>query len=228
MNQSHKILIVEDELLIAENLRFMIGEMYPMSQTEIASGAAEALEKIKNFSPEIAFLDIRLGGGEDGISLAERLSNCSVPFLFLTAHGDTKTVSRAIATQPLGYMIKPVSRPELYANLELAFSRIANVRYYKFRDGTHDVRIPETEIIYLKSDQHYTELYSEKKRYVIRKSLKTVVSELGLPLIQTHRAYFVNPLFIREANATIHLLSGEEIPLSRNFKPGVLDLLFNA
>jgi len=226
MNKNHRILIIEDELVIAENTKMQLNQLYPDCKAEVAGSLTEAEESLKNFNPTLALLDIRLGEKDNGIAFSETLVKNGVPFIFLTAHGDHQTISNAIKTNPMGYMIKPISRQDLHANLELAFSKLENQNYYTFRDGTHDVRLPEKEIIYLQVDGNYTEIHTTEKRYVVRKSMKKVLDDIQLNLYQIHRNYYVNPYFIKEANSSVYLSNGAVLPLSRNYKKELIDTLF--
>lgn len=223
---SKRILIVEDELVIAENTKLLILQLYPTSKIEVAGSSDEAITLLESFLPTITLVDIRLGDGTDGIEFSKTLAEKNLPFIFITAHGDVKTISAAVENKPLAYLIKPVSKQELYANLELAFSKNIAEKYFVFRDGTHDIRIPQHEIIYLKADGHYTEIHTMQKRYVLRRSMKSILNDLNVELIQSHRSYFVNPEYIRETNALVYLSNGIELPLSRNFKPTMLEKLF--
>lgn len=226
MNNKQRILIIEDELVIAENTKMIINQLYPDCKVSIAGGSSEATELLDVFKPTLALLDIRLGEKDNGITFSEKLVKNSVPFIFLTAHGDSQTVSKAVKTNPLGYMIKPVSRQDLMANLELAFSKIVDQKYYVFRDGTHDVKLIESEIVFLQVDGNYTEIHTIEKRYVVRKSMTKVLSDLHLTLYQIHRNYYVNPNFIKEANASVYLSTGHVLPLSRNYKKDLLQKVF--
>lgn len=226
MNKDQRILIIEDELVIAENTKLYIKQLYPECITKVAGSSGEAIEILKYFKPTLALLDIRLGENDNGIIFSETLVKDEIPFIFLTAHGDHQTISTAVKTNPLGYMIKPVSRQDLHANLELAFSKIAVQNHYIFRDGTHDVKILEKEIVFLQVDGNYTEIHTTNKRYVVRKSMTKVLNDLHITLYQIHRNYFVNPNFIKEANASVYLSTGTVLPLSRNYKKELLQKVF--
>lgn len=221
------ILIIEDELVIAENTKLLIQQFYPDSKVHIAGCAKEMHATLELIHPDVALLDIRLGDSENGIVLSETLNKQRIPFIFLTAHGDQQTISTAVKTNPLGYMVKPVSKQDLLANLELAFAKLGNQSYYIFRDGTHDVRIVEKDIVYLQVDGNYTEIHTLDKRYVVRKSLTKVVDELQVGLIQIHRKCFVNPNYVKEANASVYLANGDVLPLSRNFKKALVNKVFH-
>lgn len=226
MNLLKKILIVEDEFVIAENTKLLLEDLYANIEVQIVEDAEEAEEVLESFKPDITLLDIRLGTGMDGIAYSEILNKKNIPFLFITAHGDAKTISGAVKSEPLGYLVKPVTQQDLFANLELAFSKIKAHHHFVFKDGTHDVRIPEKNIVYLKADGNYTEIHTTSKRYVVRNSMRKVLEKIHLPFIQTHRSYFVNPDYIRETNDTTYLTTGEELPLTRKFKKDVLASLF--
>lgn len=227
MNNTQRILIIEDELVIAENTKMIINQLYPNCEVGIAGSSIEAIDLLDVFKPTLALLDIRLGENDNGIIFSETLVKRNVPFIFLTAHGDSQTISEAVKTNPLGYMIKPVSRQDLMANLELAFTKIVDQKYYVFRDGTHDVKLIESEIVFLQVDGNYTEIHTTQKRYVVRKSMTKVLSDLHLTLYQIHRNYFVNPNFIKEANASVYLCTGQVLPLSRNYKKELIQKVFS-
>lgn len=227
MNQFHKILIVEDELVIAENTKLMIQELYSDICVDVASSSSEALEMIQVNRPDLAFLDIRLGKHDNGIELSKSIVSLDIPFIFLTAHGDEKTISEALQSEPVGYLVKPISKQDLLVNLKLALKKISSIKYYIFRDGTHDVRLPESTITYLQVDGNYTEIHTTEKRYVERKSLTKIIEELGVELIRIHRNTYVNPTFVKEANASAYLTTGEVLPISRSYKKELQERLFS-
>lgn len=227
MERIKRILIVEDELVIAENTKFHLEELIDGVEVEIAGSSEEAKTILKEFTPVLVLLDIRLGKNDSGIDFAEELIKLKLPFIFLTAHGDEKTVSDAISKEPIGYMVKPVSKQDLLVNLKLALKKISTTKYYVFRDGTHDVRVQEDSIVYLQVDGNYTEIHTTDKRYVERKSLKKIIDELEVELIRIHRNTYVNPSFVKEANASAYLTTGEVLPISRNYKKELQEMLFS-
>lgn len=219
-----KVLIVEDEMIIAENMRIIISTFDNYEMPLVACNLDEANDAL-NTAIDLVLLDIRLGV-ESGIEFTDVLNKKQIPFVFVTSHGDLKTVQEAINKNPLGYIIKPINQQTLQSQLELAFSKITKKKYYIFKSGRHDVRIPEDEIVFLKSDNVYTELHTKNERYIIRNSTKNILDELNINLIQVHRSYFVNPNFIIETNAKLKLTTGHELPLSRTYKPNVLENIY--
>lgn len=227
MTTYKKILIVEDELVIAENTKSMILNLFEGVEVEIAGNSAEARELIWRGHPDLAFVDIRLGKRDSGIDLSRELEGLKIPFIFLTAHGDEATISKAVQSNPLGYLVKPVSRQDLLVNLKLALQKIATEHFYIFRDGSHDVRLPENTIVYLQVEGNYTEIHTTEKRYVERKSMTKILEELEVQLIRIHRKCYVNTVYIKEANASVYLTTGKVLPISRNYKKALQEQLFS-
>ncbi|MGA0848426.1 MAG: diguanylate cyclase domain-containing protein [Chthoniobacterales bacterium] len=123
-----RILIVEDEAITAMDLAAELrGLGYDVCGTaDTAEGAIEAVERE---APNLVLMDIRLGGGGDGIDAATRISDRhDAAVVFLTAHSDEETLSRALAVSPYGYIVKPFRARDLKVAVELALSKHAAER----------------------------------------------------------------------------------------------------
>lgn len=118
-----KILVVEDESIIATDLERTLGEM-GHEVVGIAATGAEALSKAASESPELVLMDIRLPGPMDGIETVKAIrQKRRIPVVFLTAFADAATVARAALTEPYGYLLKPFNDRELRSAIELAIYR---------------------------------------------------------------------------------------------------------
>ncbi len=112
------ILIVEDEWVVARDMQRCLEDAgYRIMGT--ASAPAEALQMIEADRPDLVLIDIVLGT-DDGIVLAEQLNEQDVPFIYVTAHTDPETLSRAKESGPLGYVVKPFDDRQLRSTIELA------------------------------------------------------------------------------------------------------------
>ncbi len=120
-----KILIVEDESLVAKDIQAMILNLgYAVSGLE-ASGE-KALQRIEENRPDLVLMDIVLKGPLDGIATAEKIqARYNIPIVYLTAYADETTVTRAKATEPFGYLLKPFEERELQTTIEMAFHKHA-------------------------------------------------------------------------------------------------------
>ncbi len=127
-----RILVVEDEFLVAHDISNMLIELGYDVQAIVPS-AEEALAAIRSHAPDLILLDIRLKGPIDGIQAANIIKEeWSIPFIYLTAHADDLTLSRAKTSDPLGYLLKPFEFRELKTVIELAFYKHEKERQSAF------------------------------------------------------------------------------------------------
>jgi len=120
-----KILIVEDEPLIAKNIgMYLNNNDYEVSA--IAFDPEEALFQLKKQPPDLAILDINLESEMDGIDIAEHINRHNfIPVIYLTSYSDKDTIDRAKKTNPAGFIVKPFNEKTLYATIEIALSNHA-------------------------------------------------------------------------------------------------------
>lgn len=118
--QTGKILIVEDEQIIAFNLAGRLKRL-GYQVPEYVSNGEDAVRKAVELQPDLILMDIMLDGEMDGIEAASRIHELTgIPHFFLTASSDDETVERAKHTQPLGYLIKPFDENVLRISIEMA------------------------------------------------------------------------------------------------------------
>ncbi|MCK4956739.1 MAG: response regulator [Candidatus Cloacimonetes bacterium] len=118
-----KIIIVEDEKIIAEDLKSTLISLgynvigsYSQGQTLI--------DDLASLSPDLILMDIMLHGTLSGIDTAELIMNkYDFPIIYVTAYANAKTLAHVKRTNPFGYIVKPFEERELHATIELAFSR---------------------------------------------------------------------------------------------------------
>ena len=115
-----KVVIVEDEVIVATHLRKRL-ETMGYTVPAIASSGGQALKRIAEVGPDVILMDIVLKGKMTGIDVAERIrAQFGIPVIFLTAHGDVETVNQAKQTAPWGYLLKPFDSDTLRATIEIA------------------------------------------------------------------------------------------------------------
>ncbi len=125
LNYKVKVLIVEDEPLIAENLAMYLNNN-DFEVAGIAYDFGEGIQQLQHSNPDIALLDINLGGEKDGIDLGTYIhSNIKIPFVFLTSYSDKSTLDRAKKIQPSGYLVKPFHEKSLLTTLEISLANFA-------------------------------------------------------------------------------------------------------
>lgn len=123
MKAATKVMVVEDERIVALNLQqrlIKLGYDVPI----ICARGEQALSSIELSQPDIVLMDINIEGDIDGIETATRLAQTDdVPVVFLTAYSEDATLKRAQAARPYGYLLKPFSERELHATIQMALER---------------------------------------------------------------------------------------------------------
>lgn len=118
-----RILIVEDEGVVAWNLQESLEYLGHQIIGVVESGL-QAIQVAAANPLDLALMDIRLAGEQDGIETAAQLRHqFGIPIVYLTALTDAQTLERAVATDPFGYLIKPFSRRELQTTIDIALRR---------------------------------------------------------------------------------------------------------
>ncbi|MBU4534413.1 MAG: response regulator [Euryarchaeota archaeon] len=117
---NEKILIVEDEELVAQDIKSILEDLGYVVPA-IISSAEEALEKIEQNCPDSVLMDIMLEGEMDGIEAAHVIGDrFDIPVVYLTAYSNGDVLKRAKKTEPYGYILKPFQEQDLKVNIELA------------------------------------------------------------------------------------------------------------
>ncbi|HXB08582.1 MAG TPA: sigma-54 dependent transcriptional regulator [Puia sp.] len=114
-----KILIVEDQFIEANNLRLMLREA-GYTVLSLAASVSQALDILTHETPNLVLLDIFLEGEKSGIDLAGILKSRGLPFVYLSANSDKPTLEKAKATEPYGFLAKPVRKKDVLIMMEIA------------------------------------------------------------------------------------------------------------
>ncbi len=118
------ILVVEDDPVISQLISWRLKKLgYEVSGT--APTVEKARSLLKSKVPDLVLIDIALQEGVDGTALGSRIrTEYCIPFIYLTAHSDNETLSRAIETGPSGFLLKPFKDEELRVAIEVALKQV--------------------------------------------------------------------------------------------------------
>jgi DNA-binding LytR/AlgR family response regulator len=205
-------LIAEDEPLMRERLRELLGETWPeLAIVAEAGDGDEALALFDIHKPSIAFLDIRMPG-RDGLDVAASIGgDCHV--VFVTAYD--QYALRAFEAGAVDYLLKPVESERLAACVERVRRKLAappadlsallaqlrsvvpqarpQLRWIKAAVGKQVKMIAVDEVLYFQSDTKYTRVVLPQSEALIRTPLKDLVAELDPDRFwQVHRGTIVN------------------------------------
>jgi DNA-binding LytR/AlgR family response regulator len=213
---STKILIVEDEIIIADYI-FELLEKEGYKNLKIANNIEEAKNLYFSFTPDIILLDINIHGENAGITLSSELSLKS-KVIFITAQNDPVTINAAIKTKPNAYLTKPIKKKDLTVAIALAISNLVDTSL-TIKDGYKEVKLSTDEILYIKSDGNYIDVFTTYQKFTIRKSLESFHAELDRKIFQQiHRSIIVNTSKVTEKKTNSILINTIELPMSRSYR----------
>lgn len=117
---SARILIVDDEVIVAESTRLLLRQ-HGYVITGIAGSSDEAVASLARERPDLVLMDINLGGEHEGIAAADQIRRDHLlPVVYVTAYSDSTTLARAKITHPFGYVTKPFEARDLLVAIEIA------------------------------------------------------------------------------------------------------------
>jgi two-component system, response regulator PdtaR len=126
--QTIKVLIVEDQNLIARDIESLLSD-WGYAIVGCAVSGAEALSLFNTHKPDLAIVDVHIEGDMDGIDTVYQFNAIrQIPIVYLTAQADTMTVNRAKASNPSAYLLKPFDERGLQISLEMAFNAFSKMQ----------------------------------------------------------------------------------------------------
>ena len=118
-----KILIVEDEIILAMELK-MILQSKNLDNTRIVKNGEQAIESAKDYQPDVILMDIMLPGAINGIEAAKQIIDFKkTPIIYITGNDHLYDDKQLLATNPIAVLGKPVANYKLFESLEKAFNK---------------------------------------------------------------------------------------------------------
>ncbi|MCM4169144.1 Protein-glutamate methylesterase/protein-glutamine glutaminase [Arenibacter antarcticus] len=239
MDQKTRILIVEDDMIIAANISLQLSNL-GYEVTGLVTRGEEAILHAKANKPDIILLDINLKGDLDGITAASKIQEThNIPIIYLTANSDEPTFARAKATHPYAFISKPFSNLDLQRTIALVAQQIMNTNNDTIGDEQQHIQVMDDRIFvrhngkmmklllddisYIEADRNYSNLITSNGSYLISTTLKVLENELkNHKFIRVHRSYMVN-ISKLDVVGEHHLeIKRKVIPLSKTFKEHLL------
>lgn len=234
---SKRIIIVEDEALIADQLENLLTDL-GYDCVGMADCAEDLYELLKENEVDLILLDINLGTVIDGIDIAHTLNHqYQIPFIFITSNTDQKTLERVKLTQPSGFIIKPFSAVHVKTEIELGLSKHqhsvpSNEKdtkdYFFIKSNQRLDKVLYDDLIYLEANDNFCLLYTKMGRLTYGYPLKQAEEKLSAHanFMRVHRSYIVNLSHIEQLKGKVIILSNQkEIPFSENMRSELYDKL---
>jgi DNA-binding LytR/AlgR family response regulator len=251
MDNQIRILIVEDEFMISEDIAMRLLD-FGYSVAGVAPSATKALTILENENVDLALLDINIKGEMDGIELSKIInSKYKIPFIFLTSLANKAIFDRAKESQPSAYIIKPFNDRQMQISIELALQNYAEgkridnlntgVNYNQdgnnvlpinnslfIRKDTHFERVYFEDILYLESETGYTTIHTRKKNYLYSSALKSFEEKLPPSIFKrVHRSFVININNVTGFGGNSIYIDDTTIPVSKNVRDEIFKL-FNS
>ena len=210
------ILIVEDEIIIAELLRDIL-EKIGIKKIKMIHESDEAKSALSEGSFDLVLLDMRMDEDLTGIELANViLEGSGDPFMFITAHSDQATLTKALEVGHVSYITKPFRGPDVIAAVQLALTK-SHEKELVIKDGWSIVRLPFDSIIFVKGEGNYIHIQTDSKRYLVRYTLDWFVnSSPSSMFMRIHRKWIVNIDRVKKIEGKNCIIGEISLPVSRN------------
>ena len=236
----YKVLIVEDDPMISESLSDIV-QVLGHEVVGIADNAVKAIELCSEKEPQIALLDIQIGGDIDGVDLAEMINDeFDIPFIFTTAFADNNTITRARERGPFGYLVKPYGVKDLNAAIEVAMGAFQRLKKAEKKGGGGQiidrniflkvdsklVRVKIDDILYIEAKGDYALFKTKQKGYIVHGTMKKFQQRLDdFNFQKVHRSFIVNLDKIVDIEESNLLIEDKVIPVSRANKEALMQRL---
>jgi len=223
-----KILIVEDDPFVAEDLMDKLDKLPQEMEVEI-TGVAEsyetALEAIGAMKPDLALLDIELKGKLTGIDLSEQLNRQGIHFIYISSLEDLAVYYKAKTTGPAEYLPKPVNSLSLrnaLVELKAAIATAKSRRMHFFHDKNGiKKRIEADQVVYMKAGRSYCDVFfADNTKWTLSAAMVNVAEDLNHPdLLKIHRSYMINRNHILQIQGSkVKLTVGPFLNITKPFK----------
>ncbi len=228
-----KILIVEDESIVAKDLqKRLINLGYDV--IGIALTAEEAIKMANSNLPDLVLMDVRLKGEMDGIEAASVFRfQYGIAVIYLSAYADNDTLKRASKTEPFGYILKPFEERELHTTIEMAFYRRELERRFKENETWYGTTLRSIGEAVIATDKTgIIKFMNTAAENLTGWKMSEVLGEELLKVFRTTeqlaKPNFSNPVdkilknkitAVLKAHATLISRDGKEIPIDESASP---------
>lgn len=236
--KEERILIVEDELSIAENIQEIL-ELLGYVNIDIANSANQCIKVIKKYRPDLIFMDIKLKGDKDGIELGEIVKQMvDAPLVYVTSYSDPTIIERAKRINPAGFIVKPFNTNDIHAIVEIVLYNkrtkpaveapststssdspyLVSDSVFIKADNSFE-KVPYDEIYYIEANGNMVNIFTKGREYNIRKSMKEIEDILPSQIfLRVQKSYIVNLGEIESFNTKeITMRTGAVVQVGRQY-----------
>jgi len=229
MKAPKNILVVEDEILIANHIRRILEKNF-YTCSGIAINYGKAIEILDKNETDAVILDVNISGERSGIDVGHTIQDkYNLPFVYLTSYSDESTLSSIIESKPRAYLVKPLVEAALVTTLNLIFSSDFQNKQlpFVFDSGNTTYKIDPEDVYYIQSSGNYVELHSISGKKLIRSSLSNMINCFPVNCItRISRTQAINLRFVNEMKGSLLITGfGKSFNISTNYLAEVRNIL---
>jgi DNA-binding LytR/AlgR family response regulator len=232
-----RILLVEDDLLIAQDLKEIIEE----SGNFIVSTARnypDAIAILSKGQIQLCLMDINLNGDKSGIDIAIHINDKhKIPFIFITSYSDTATIESVKQTHPSGFLLKPVSKTQILSSIKIAlfsgnrqgsekrFEKIQETKesvdlirdnHFLIKEKSIFTKVYFDDVLLIEADRNYVTIKTATKKYMTRLTLKKIFEKLPKEyFVKCNKSYVINIKKVDSFTNNNLVITNEKISISR-------------
>jgi two-component system cell cycle sensor histidine kinase/response regulator CckA len=212
--KSHRVLVVEDEGLIAHDIATRLEALGHQVVAQVGT-AQEAIEHAAQ--ADLVLMDIRLDGRSDGVEAAAAIRDrYHVPVIFLTANADRATIDRAKVAEPFGYIVKPLAPAALASSIEIAIYKHGVERELAGREARLRTIVASVADAVVVTDEHARVLLMNHAAERLTGSVQP--SAKGLPIENVVRLTDEHAGAEASDPVTLAILRDAPVPFDRTWK----------
>lgn len=240
MSKAARVLVVEDEMIIAARISMHL-ETMGYEVVGILPRGEEAITFCQQHQPDILLMDIQLKGQLDGIETARTIQQQrDIPIIYLTSNSDQPHFERAKETLPYAFLSKPYQQLELQRALELVLSRMnvpaaspprhsdqppLNDRIFVRHNNTM-VKVLLAAITHITAERSYCRIFTREAEYLLSMPLGSLEEKLSSDhFMRIHRSYIVNLTQVDTIHENSISIGDKSIPIGSAQRPTLLKRL---
>ncbi len=235
-----KILISEDEVIIAEDIAACLSDLG--YETCAIDTGEDTIAMIRETRPDLVLLDINLKGNADGVEIGSQIkSEFDIPFIYLTAYADKSTIDRAKKTEPDGFLVKPFDEKSLRSTIEIALYKHGHGPKSNGNGKQHEpapkepegasqdyifvkvkhriIKVMYSDILWVEAYDNYSFIVTADQKYLVSSTLKDMESKLpSHNFVRVHRSYIANLDKVEALEENAVSFSKGEVPIGKSYK----------
>ncbi len=247
-------ILADDEVLARQKLRQLLRDEPEIEVAGETATASETIDLVRAVNPDLLFLDIRMPG-MDAFEIVRELSTdpaFEMPLIIFTTAYDQYAL-RAFDIRAMDYLLKPFTADRLHLAVERvrqhlqalkqdARAGVASVEGSSpyshrivFKSRGRILFLPVTSIRWIAAEENYVRICTDSETHLLRETMARLEEKLDPQMfLRVHRSAIVNLQYVKEVRtesdgeASVVLLNGQKVGMSRSYRSRINELLTRA